>query len=227
MDDKPDNSQDKKNDDKKSFKSLHEEQKIAENQLYFEKIRNLRKNSKNLIQKAEKERKRVQEMLKLKKAKLTTAKNKEEKNLISADCRFLQSALSELPRIEAEITGDITTLNLILASKIKMPYRVLVDFELKPLPSEKNKDKDKDKDKDKNKNKDKNKDTGKESGKDGKAPQDQSAKPQINSEDLRLLRNGINKNIMPTEPEKHPTTPQNNSNSNSKKLQSFLEGGRS
>ena len=234
MNDNQDPEQEK-NDDKKPFKTRNELQNRTESRPYFEKIRKLKENSQRLKQKADNEMKRVREMMKRKKEELKAAKNKTDKKLIQADYRFLRGALRELPSLKFKIMGDITKMNFILATKIKMPYRVMVDFELKPLPSQrqKNKDRDQDKGKDKNKNKNKNAPKGNDKALDqnsGKNNQNQANSQKENRQKLRqdilaLSRQGINRNLTPTTPQKRPVQ-QTNINYNNRLLQNLANGGR-
>ena len=226
------NPEQEKNDDKKAFKTRNELQNRTESRPYFEKIRKLKENSQRLKQKADNEMKRVREMMKRKKEELKAAKNKTDKKLIQADYHFLRGALRELPSLKFKITGDITKMNLILATKIKMPYRVMVDFELKPLPSQRQKNKDRDQDKDKGKKNspnDKNNDkaNGQNSGKNNRnqANSQKENRQKLRQDILALSLQGINRNLTPAAPQKRPVQ-QTNINYNNRLLQNLFNNGR-
>lgn len=169
---KPDDENKSSKKDKKAFNLTHEEQQKKDdftNKEYFDKVKRLLQNSKRLKEKPARERSRVQAMIRKKESEikeLKKGKNKEALALANADKAFLKSALRALPFISMHISGDILKLETILATNIKMPYNVIADFELAPLPSQRSRGRNKDKD-DKGKNnkgKNSNKETNKKKG---------------------------------------------------------------
>lgn len=195
------NDDEKKKKDKKEQKhpfdmTLEERQrKGIGNQDYFDRVKSLLENSKKLKEKPKREKNRVQAILRqkeeeIKKLQKSKSKNKNALALAKADKKFLKSALHELPFIKLEISTNILKLETILATRIKMPYKVIADFALKPLPSQrannKNKNKDKNKNKEKNPPKDKNKEQSPEEIEKSKG-----------RHLYNLTRNGRNDNLQP------------------------------
>lgn len=212
----------KDKDEKKAYKTQTEQQTRKEENLpYFQKVERRLENSRRLKQKTATEKTRVENMIKQKQQEIKNAKNKESQKLAQADCQFLKQAKAELPLLKMRISGDIAKLNLILATNIKMPYNVLIDFALKPLPSERAKNKDKDK------NKDKNNDKGKDNENKSKdTPNKQKETPeQKTGRDLySLSRKGKNRNLPQAKKPARRKTPQQLSNSQQKTLP--VRGGR-
>ena len=105
----------------------------------------------------------------------------EEDDLLRQDLAFCKLGLVEGVQIGSKMDNDKATLENIVATREKKPYRVITDIALNPLPSDRAKDKNKNKDKDKDKNKDNQKNQAKKNGN----------KKSLSAEDFKKLRNGI------------------------------------
>lgn len=122
---------------------------------YFRRLKRSYEYSKRAREKVKPVNESIKKRLQTIKSKLFKCKNEEEKTLLRADFSFFSKCLPALDSLKQRIDDGLKMAERIFETGIKGECNLIVDFQIRPCPSERadqKKDKDKKKDAGKNKN---------------------------------------------------------------------------